>query len=337
MSSDRSRRAFLEWAAFSSGLVGLGALAGCGSAATPGASGDKPRLKAAFSNAGLKSTWCSHGMKTAQQWGEWLGIDVVVYDSQFNIDKQLADVEDMAAKDFDFVAIQPYGVRTLVEPVKRLIDKGVPVIDMDVRIVPEGEDIGLWTFITPDHEKLAVQATQALVDAIGGKGNVVHTQGALTHTGAQLRAKGFKSVIEKYPDIHVIDEQPGDWDINKTGKIWDDLLVKYPQIDGAFLHSDDMGMAAVRALKRSGQDRKIVFVSIDAQDMGINGVLDGDLLVSPMNPAGRIHWAALMVGYYAVALGQKKDEVPREIWIDSPVISKDNAKSYQYLMHNLMI
>ena len=63
--------------------------------------------------------------------------------------QQRRDVEDMATKDWDFVAIQAYGIKTLEEPVKRLIEKGIPVIDMDTRIVPKGMDIGLWTFVTP--------------------------------------------------------------------------------------------------------------------------------------------------------------------------------------------
>lgn len=336
MESKPSRRSFLEWSAASAGLA---ALAGCEAQTalppTPASTGK--RYKAAVSNAGLKSTWCAHGMETAKRWGAWLGVDVTEYDAQFSVEKQLRDVEDMTTKDFDFVAIQAYGIKTLAAPVKKLIERGIPVIDMDTRIVPEGEDIGLWTFVTPDHERQGEQATEAVVKAMGYKGKIVHTQGALAHSGAQLRGKGFHNVISKYPDIEVINEQPGDWDINKVGKIWDDLLVKHKEIDGAFLHNDDMAMAAVQAVKRSGKDRNIVFASIDAQDRGINGVLSGDLVVSVMNPAGRIHWTALMVGYAACALGEKKEDVPDEIWIDNPIVTKDNAETYRYLMKNMLI
>jgi ribose transport system substrate-binding protein len=41
--------------------------------------------------------------------------------------------------------------------------------------------------------------TSALVNAIGGKGNVVMTQGALGHSGAQGRAKGFHQVSTATP------------------------------------------------------------------------------------------------------------------------------------------
>ncbi|MCC6486851.1 MAG: substrate-binding domain-containing protein [Candidatus Hydrogenedentes bacterium] len=135
----------------------------------------------------------------------------------------------------------------------------------------------------------------------------------------------------------MIDEQPGDWDINKVSRIWDDLLVKHPQIDGAFCHNDDMAMAAVQAIRRSGTNRKIVFAGIDAQDQGINGILSGDILCSGMNAAGRIHWTALMVGYFACAMGQKKSDVPPFILIDNPLVTQDNAASFKYLMANYLI
>ena len=338
MTRDTTRRTFLEWSAGCMGGLGLGAFTGCAPEAVPPSSANaKRQYRAAFSNAGLKATWCTHGMETAKRWGDWMGVDVVVYDSQFSIEKQLLDVEDMASKDWDFVCIQAYGIKTLEKPVSKLIQRKIPVIDMDTRIVPEGQDIGLWTFVTPDHEGQGEQATEAVVKAMGYKGKIVHTQGALAHSGARLRAKGFHNIVGKYPGIEVIDEQPGDWDINKVGKIWDDLLVKHDRIDGAFLHNDDMAMAAVQAVKRSGQKRDIVLGSIDAQEMGINGVVNGDLVVSVMNPAGRIHWTALMVGYFACAMDQQKTDVPDEIYVDNPVVTRDNAESYRYLMDNLMI
>ena len=67
------------------------------------------------------------------------------------------------------------------------------------------------------------------------------------------------------------------------------------------------------------------------------GEIDGDLVVSAMNPAGRIHWTALMIGYFACAMNQKQSEVPSEVIIDSPVVTKKNAESFKYIMRNKLI
>ena len=82
---------------------------------------------------------------------------------------------------------------------------------------------------------MGASVTQALVNAIGGKGKIIMTQGALGHTGAQGRASGFNSVVKNFPDIEVLDTQPADWDVSKTARIWETYLTKYPQIDAAYL------------------------------------------------------------------------------------------------------
>ncbi|MCC6486850.1 MAG: sugar ABC transporter substrate-binding protein [Candidatus Hydrogenedentes bacterium] len=192
MQGGESRRAFCQWSSSSFALGGRASLLGC-SAAPPAvapAEGGK-RYKAAFSNAGLQSTWCTHGIETVKRWGNWLGVDITVYDSQFNIDKQRQDIEDMATKEWDFVAMQAYAIKTLEEPVKRLIEKGIPVIDFDTRIVPEGEDIGLWTFMSPDHEGLAEQATEMMIQSIGGKGKIVTRKAPLRTPARNFARRDF--------------------------------------------------------------------------------------------------------------------------------------------------
>src|SRR4029078_3270549 len=98
--------------------------------------------------------------------------------------------------------------------VNKMIDAGVPVMDMDTLIAPL-DSIKVHTFLAPDNEFMGASVTQALVNKLGGKGKVIMTQGALGHTGAQGRAKGFKSVVSKFPGLEVLDNPPADWDVTK--------------------------------------------------------------------------------------------------------------------------
>ena len=197
-----------------------------------------------MSNAGLGATWCAQGKATAEQWGKWLGVEITWFDGGLSIDKQRKAIDDMATKQWDFVAIQPFGIDTLVDPVKQMISKGIPVIQMDTTI--SKDDIGITTFLEPDNILMGSVVTDALFQQIGGKGNVIMTQGALGHTGAQGRAKGFHQTLDKYSNIKLLAEDPADWDVNKVAKLWEDYLVKYPagQIQGAMFHNDDMALAA---------------------------------------------------------------------------------------------
>jgi len=108
-------------------------------------------LKAAFSNAGLQATWCAQGKQAAEYWGKLFNVDVTWFDGQLDAVKQRAAIDNMASQKWDFVAIQAFGIGTLTAPVNKMIDAGIPVIDMDTLIAPL-DTINVLTFLAPDNE-----------------------------------------------------------------------------------------------------------------------------------------------------------------------------------------
>ena len=85
--------------------------------------------------------------------------------------------------------------------------------------------------------------TQALMEAIGGKGNVVMTQGALGHSGAQGRAKGFKQVVANLSGREGHQRRAGRLGRDQGGA-HRDRVTKNPESPAAFFHNDDMALAA---------------------------------------------------------------------------------------------
>jgi len=242
-----SRREFMRTATLSAGaamLLGAGLDPTMAAEAAKAVDRSSKPLKAAFSNAGLQATWCAQGKQAAEYWGKLYNVNVTWFDGQLSAPKQRAAIDDMASQKWDFVAIQAFGIGTLTAPVQKMIDAGIPVIDMDTLIAPL-DQINVHAFLAPDNEFMGASVTQALVSAIGGKGNIIMTQGALGHTGAQGRARGFEQVVKQYPNVKVLETQPADWDVSKTARLWETYLTKYPQIDAAFFHNDDMALAAV--------------------------------------------------------------------------------------------
>ena len=130
---------------------------------------EKP-LKAAFSNAGLQATWCAQGKQAAEHWGKLFNVDVTWFDGQLDAVKQRAAIDNAASQKWDFVAIQAFGIGTLTAPVNKMIDAGIPVIDMDTLIAPL-DTINIHTFLAPDNVFMGSSVTQTLVNAINGEGN----------------------------------------------------------------------------------------------------------------------------------------------------------------------
>ncbi len=333
------RRKLIKAAAAGAGAVALfGGLGGnpLVSAALAEAAGksEKP-LKAAFSNAGLQATWCAQGKQAAEYWGKLFNVDVTWFDGQLDAVKQRAAIDNMASQKWDFAAIQAFGIGTLTAPVNKMIDAGIPVIDMDTLIAPL-DTIKVLTFLAPNNVFMGASVTQALVDAINGEGTIVMTQGALGHTGAQGRAKGFHSVVSKYPKIQVLDEQPADWDVTKVARIWETLLTKYPKIDAAYFHNDDMALAAYKVMQAKGRTG-IKIGGCDAMPPAIKAVQDGEMYATVRNPSCRIHGGAIVAGVQAVVQGAKTAGIPKNIVTDGPVVTKDNAEGMLWMEEQFLI
>src|ERR1700726_3701859 len=292
-------------------------------------------LKAAFPNAGLQATWCAQGKQAAEWWGKLFNVEVTWFDGQLDAVKQRAAIDNMASQKWDFVAIQAFGIGTLTQPVQKMIDAGIPVIDMDTLIAPL-DQINVHSFLAPDNEFMGGSVTQALINAIGGKGKVIMTQGALGHTGAQGRAKGFQSVVKQFPGIEVLDTQPADWDVSKAARLWETYLTKYPQIDAAFFHNDDMALAAYNIMKAHNRTN-ILIGGVDAMPPAIQAVSEGRMCATVRNPSCRIHGGAIIAGVAALG-GEKTDQgIPKNIVTDGPVVTKDNAPGMQWMEDHFLI
>src|ERR1700749_2011497 len=296
---------------------------------------EKP-LKAAFSNAGLQATWCAQGKQAAEHWGKLFNVDVTWFDGQLDAVKQRAAIDNMAAQKWDFVALQAFGIGTLTAPVNKMIDAGIPVIDMDTLIAPL-DTINVHTFLAPDNVFMGASVTQALVDAINGEGTIVMTQGELGHTGAQGRARGFHSVVSKFPKIQVLDEQPADWDVTKVARIWEALLTKYPKIDAAYFHNDDMALAAAKVMQAKGRTETKIG-GVDAMPPAITAVQKGEMYGTVRNPSCRIHGGAIIAGVSAVINGAKTGtDIPKNIVTDGPVVTKANADGMLWMEEQFLI
>jgi ribose transport system substrate-binding protein len=316
------------------GGLGIDPVMAAETAAAVGRS-EKP-LKAAFSNAGLQATWCAQGKQAAEYWGKLFNVEVTWFDGQLDAVKQRAAIDNMASQKWDFVAIQAFGIGTLTQPVQKMIDAGIPVIDMDTLIAPL-DKINVHTFLAPDNEFMGAAVTQALVAALGGKGKIIMTQGALGHTGAQGRAKGFESVVKNNPGIEVLDTQPADWDVTKASRLWETYLTKYPQIDAAFFHNDDMALAAAQVMKARSRTN-ILIGGVDAMPPAINAVVEGKMYATVRNPSCRIHGGAIVAGVAAVVGGEKTGAgIPKSIVTDGPVVTAANADGMLWMQEQFLI
>ena len=316
------RRAFLKHMLMVGGFSSLAPLI----AKMPLRQSNTP-LRAAMMNDGLVVSWGAQGRQAAEQMGGWLGVEIEWFDGNLDLNQQRSNMAEIANRDWDFVAVQPGSIGTLVESTEILTSRGIPVIDMDTLIAPfpHLQEIGILTFITPDNVMMAESVVQALVDKMGGVGKIAQTWGRQGHTGAQGRAQGFYNVIRRYTNIEVVDDQPGDWNVALTTELWETLLNRHPDLRAGFLHNDDMALAARSVVERYGMQDQVLLGGVDAMIPSIQAVSEGRLVATVRNSSPRVHGWAVLVGYYAATVGleQARQDIPAMIVADGPLITLD--------------
>jgi ribose transport system substrate-binding protein len=267
-----------------------------------------------------------------------LGVEVTSLEANFSVEQQLQDLQSIASQEYDFVAVHPNSSTALTDAANQIIAKGTPLIVMDTRLVQDPEEFanfGHLTFLEPDNIYMGSTVANELFKAMGGEGQVIHTQGLLSHTGAQGRAEGFHQTLANYPNIEVVDETPGDWKQDQTASLWQDLLQRFPDVRGGFFHSDDMALAARSVVEGAGLQDQVLIVGVDGLKNACEAILEDKLLASIINPSGRIHGGAIWAGYLTVSGTDMAESLPKFIRTDGGPILKENAAGYIWLHDNM--
>jgi ribose transport system substrate-binding protein len=164
------------------------------------------------------------------------------------------------------------------------------------------------------------------------KGNIVLIEG-IPSVISDLRTKVAKDIAAKYPNVKVLDSQPGNWNKEKALSVMENYLAKYKAIDAVYTADDDMAEGALQAYKESGRkDLKIMFGGAAKKEI-VKRIMDGDPLVraDATYPPDVV---ATAVSLSVVGLRQRifegfyQKKLPLRIILGSELITHANAKSY---------
>lgn len=181
------------------------------------------------------------------------------------------------------------------------------------------------TFFTPNSIQAGYNMAKALFEAMGGKGNILQVSGFPGHTADWQRTVGLKMALKEYPNIKVLDSQPGNWNRIDSRRVTENMLTAYPNVNGIFAQNDDEGIGAMQALEERGI--KIPIVGADGNKETMEFIKAGRFTASVSSFP---FWQA---GYSAVRTfdayhGWKPTIPERMMFTDGLVIDKNNVEQY---------
>jgi ribose transport system substrate-binding protein len=247
-----------------------------------------------------------------------------------DVTKQVADIEDMLVQGANGLVIFPFESAPITPVVEKAHDKGVYVVVLDRGVTKPVYDV----YLSNDDESYARQAMEWICKELNFKGNIVLIEG-VPSVISDLRTKTAKDVAAKYPNIKVLDSQPGNWNKEKATAVMESYLSKYKAIDAVYTADDDMMEGALQAYKESGRkDIKIMFGGAAKKEV-VKMIMDGDPLVRA-NATYPPDVVATGVSMAVVGMRERvfegfyQKKLPLRMILASELITKANAKAYYH-------
>ena len=228
---------------------------------------------------GISQPFMGHPVRQAGQvlidaWAaEHPDCEIIVTDGQLNAQKQIADLEDLMAKDVDIILVAAHQSPTLVPILQTATEAGFPVLAFDRVLTDEAVQIGR---VINDEVAGGRVCGELMLEALGEEGgDIVILMGPAGNTGAELRQQGFEEATEG-SKINVVDMQVADFQRVKAVEIFENLLQANPDLDGVFCHNDEMALGVCQVLEAAGRD-DIKVVGYDGQKDALESVMAGKL------------------------------------------------------------
>ena len=259
------------------------------------------------------------------------GADVIVQNSNNNIDDQIKQVKYLLDQNIDILMIVPQDAEKSAEAVYLAKKKGVKVICYDRLIKNANADF----YVSFDNIKVGEYMASLMVSKVP-TGNYIIVNGAKTDYNSYMYNKGYKNVLDKYiydNSIKIVDEiWANDWRPEDSFKCVEKALQSGKKIDAILAANDSLAGAAIEALSEQQLAGKVLVAGHDADISGCQRVAEGTQLMTVYKPIDQLAEKAIDVAlgllkndYYScnTYISDGENDIPYAK-VDPIVVTKDN-------------
>jgi ribose transport system substrate-binding protein len=169
----------------------------------------------------------------------------------------------------------PVDYKAMAPSALKIKAAGIPLVIYNNKMtaVPDTPFIGL------NDEKIGYESSKHLFQALGGNGSVIHIDGVPAAITSQDRKRGFDRAQKEFPGITVLTSQPGNFLRLPAMQVFENLMERFPKIDGVMAANDDMAVGVVEASRAAGRN-EIKVVGCDCIPDAVKAIKDGRMLGS---------------------------------------------------------
>ena len=191
-------------------------------------------------------------------------VEVVIADSYDDTERQIRQIDSLANSGIDLLVVAPNEAAPIAEAVKKVMEKGLPVICFD----RNAENNGCTAFIGGSNIEAGqmignyVLTLAGRQNAAGRKLRVMEITGLMNSTPAQARHKGFAEVMEGREELEYVCRE-GNWSSDEACRMVTEAIEAGEKPDIVFCHNDGMATGVYKAVVETGTEGQIQILGID--------------------------------------------------------------------------
>jgi ribose transport system substrate-binding protein len=255
-----------------------------------------------------------------------LGIELLVKTAsqETSIEQQIQIVEDMITAKVDAIVIAPGDSQRLVPVLKKAIEAGIKVVNIDNRLDPftiKQSGLPPIPFISVDNEKAAYEATKYLAGKSTGLTEVAILEGIRSADNARQRMEGAKRAFTESKSFKLVASETANWKIDEGYTVTQQIMARHPRVKLIFAANDMMALGALKYLQEAGKS-DVRVGAYDALPEAIAEVKSGRLAVT-------VDQQAAEQGFQGIALAMRRlkgETVPDVLLIDTRLVTPESIK-----------
>jgi ABC-type sugar transport system substrate-binding protein len=243
---------------------------------------EEGKLKIGFSNYAAVIPLYQSMIAGIEDGAKKYGWSVEVTDSKFEPNKQVSDIQSLITKGVDLLIVSPGDAHALLPAYQEAAREGIPIISIANSLAPEDS---AWetAFFGVSNETVGEEQTEALIQAMGGKGEVIQVNGPSGVDFVTEMTQGAKNVFSQQSGVKVAFEG-GTKELSAAEglRVGQAGLTAHPDIQGGWANDDELAVGLVRALTEQGLAGKAPVAwnggTAQAMDLAAKGDLVGVIL-----------------------------------------------------------
>ena len=292
---------------------------------------DGKKVVIGFSAPAADHGWMGAITKAAvAQAKQYDDITLKVAEGTNDVSLQISQVETFINDKVDAIVLLPFDGAAMTAVARKAMDAGIVVINVDREF---NSPFAARTTVLGDNYGMGVSAgTFVCEDAKGDKNKVVaEIAGIDSLPLTQDRSQGFEDALKKC-GLKVNNRVAAEFTVESGEKSASNLLQAAPKIDYLWNHDDDQGVGVLAAIKNANRDEFVMIGGAGSANVmrdikADNSVLKATVIYPSTQAADGIKLARLIVQDKSMS-DLAEIEVPRQIKLAAPVVTKDNVDQF---------